>query len=91
MPAPVDDTHDLVEAARSLLTRVALEGRRVRLLGVGGSNLVEGGEPRQMAFGGSERRDLTEASDLVRDRFGDDAVRPARLVRPKPDRDDHSA
>ena len=76
----VDDTHDLVSTARFLLSRVSLEGRRVRLLGVGGSNLVEAGEPRQMAFGGSERRDLTLASDQVRDRFGDDAVRPARLV-----------
>ncbi len=80
LDTPVDETHDVAAAARALLKRVTLRGRRVRLLGIGGSGLTPAAEPRQLDFAGPRRRKLTEASDDVRRRFGADAVIPARLA-----------
>ncbi len=81
--APVDLTADLAAAARTLLARVPA-GRPVRLLGVGGAQLVPAREPRQLALDGEERHALAEAADRVRERFGSQAVGPARLLpRPK--------
>ncbi len=85
--APVDDTAALARAARTLLARLS-GGRPVRLLGVGGSALSRSAAPRQLALDRGERDALTAAADRVRDRFGDDAIGPARLVgRPRRDRD----
>jgi len=78
--APVDLTSDIYHSVRRLLARVARDGRPVRLLGVGGAGLVPALEPRQMPFDAETTRSLTEASDRIRARFGDDAVRPARVV-----------
>ncbi len=81
--APVDLTADLVAAARTLLSR-APAGRPVRLLGVGGAQLVPGRDPRQLALDGEEHHALAAAADRVRARFGARAVGPARLLpRPK--------
>ncbi len=83
LEAPVDLTHDLAGAARTLLSRVP-RGRPVRLLGVGGSHLTASGSPRQLPLGGEERQALAAAADRVRERFGKHAVRPASLI-PRPD------
>ncbi len=81
--APVDLTADLAVAARALLARVPA-GRPVRLLGVGGAQLVPARDPRQLALDGEERHALAAAADQVRERFGTRAVGPARLLpRPK--------
>ncbi len=78
--------------ARELLA--ALRGRRrrpARLLGVALTNFEEGPSSRQLGlFSGeagpeSQRdRDVAHMLDRIRDRFGDDAVVPGRIVRPSP-------
>ncbi len=81
--APVDLTSELAAAARSLLARVP-GGRPVRLLGVGGAQLVAARAPRQLALDGEESHALAAAADRVRERFGAEAVGPARLL-PRPE------
>ncbi len=84
---PVDSPRDLYRVGISLLEEVDLD-RPIRLLGLGGSKLEVGDEPRQLALDGSEQwQRLAEAVSGVRDRFGERAVEPARLVSaPAPDR-----
>ena len=56
--------------------------RPVRLLGLGGSSLEEATGPRQLDLDASTEWDRVEdAIAEVRDRYGDDAVSPARLLR----------
>ena len=50
LPAPTDRTHDLVTVAGGLLDGLRLERARVRLLGVGVSNLGDGDAARQLAL-----------------------------------------
>lgn len=52
LPAPTDRTHDLVAVAGALLDGLKLERARVRLLGVGVSNLGDGEAARQLTLGG---------------------------------------
>jgi DNA polymerase-4 len=66
---PVDETGDLVGAARELVAKVPLGGRRVRLLGLGGTGLVPSGAPRQLALDRPERRLLTAAADRIRNGY----------------------
>ena len=78
---PVAHTADIWEIVGSLLTRAGIGNRPVRLLGVGVSDLEDAADARQLALG-SERRDAAaEAVDEVRERFGTQAVMPARIVR----------
>lgn len=82
--SPVDVTHDIYEAVRELLARVALD-RPVRLLGVGVTSLEPAGGPRQLGLTRSAAwDDVTTAVDAVRARFGEGAVAPARLAAPPP-------
>ena len=76
---------DLLGAARPLLASAFDEARRrdrgVRLIGIAATNLGTAAEPD--LFESPERtrlRQLTDAVDKVRDRFGFDAVTPARLL-----------
>ena len=50
LPAPTDRTHDLVVIATDLLAALRLERARVRLLGVGVSNLGDGDAARQLTL-----------------------------------------
>ena len=58
-PVPVRRVDDILKIARKLVDRVPLEGRRVRLVGLGGSNMTlpdgtwqeaEKADPRQMGL-----------------------------------------
>ncbi len=80
----VADTSQIWPFANDLLSKVQLDGRGVRLLGVGVTGL-SAGEPAQLALDGSDRVALAEAAAEVRERFGDDAVLPARLATPPAD------
>ncbi|MCC5950428.1 MAG: DNA polymerase IV [Nitriliruptoraceae bacterium] len=51
LPEPTDRTHDLVTVAGALLDGLRLERVRVRLLGVGVSNLGDGDAARQLTLG----------------------------------------
>ena len=75
---------ELFRVGKDLLRQVD-STRPVRLLGLGGSSLEEADLPRQLDIKASRRWDQVEdAVANVRDRYGDDAVKPARLVG-KPD------
>lgn len=78
----IEHTPALWNGAQLLLKRVPVEGRGIRLLGVGTGGLVTGGDPRQLSLETSPRDAAAEVTDRVRDRFGDDAVVPARLLDP---------
>jgi DNA polymerase-4 len=82
LDGPVDGTRELVAAARELLAKVDRTGRGVRLLGLGGSGLVPSDSPRQLHLDQPDDAPLTEAADRVRERFGEQALRVARLVEP---------
>jgi len=77
----IDGARDLYVTALELLEQVEID-RPVRLLGLGGSGLEPAGEPRQMPIGaeGNWSR-VDEAVAVVRERFGEHSVEPARLLR----------
>ena len=81
--AALDSPHDLYRVGLGLLEQVDL-ALPVRLLGMGGSTLEDGSRPRQLTLDALEDWDrLAEAVSGVRDRFGDHAVEPARLLEPR--------
>lgn len=80
LPEPIEHTPALMDEAQALLDRITIAGRGVRLLGVGMSGLVDSASPRQLTLEGQPRDDAASAVELVRDRFGDEAVLPASLM-----------
>jgi DNA polymerase-4 len=81
LPAPTDRTRDVVDLAAGLLDALRLERVRVRLLGVGVSNLVEGTTARQLSFDADPRwEDVERVQDAVAERFPAARVRPAVLL-----------
>lgn len=90
LPDPVESDHAIFEVARDLLTQLRDRRRTpARLLGVAASGLVDKETPAQLAlFPGPESaeqerdRRVSRVMDDVKDRFGDDAIAPARSIRP---------
>jgi DNA polymerase IV len=79
----LDTGTGVARLARRLLASVD-PSAGVRLVGVGVAQLEDGGV-RQLSLddaGAASWLDATSAVDLVRDRFGDDAIVPATLVGP---------
>lgn len=67
---------DIVRVVRALFRAVHAPGKRVRLLGVGVSNLERSAEGEPDLFPGDDRkRKVLEAADSIRDKFGDDIIR----------------
>jgi DNA polymerase-4 len=86
LPEPTIASLMIYEEARRLLARANPRGRKVRLIGIGVTNLTN---ERQLGLfdGAPQRAERTEqAMDRLRERFGHDAVRRAALLkdRPKP-------
>lgn len=77
---PVELAPALWDEARSLLSRVTIEGRGVRLLGIGVSGLIDSAMPRQLSLESSPRNAAAGVVEQVRERFGDNAVLPASLI-----------
>lgn len=90
---PTDRTQDVLDAARDLLAGLRLERARVRLLGVGLSNLTDGDAARQLRLDPppetepgelpwTDRRweDVDRVSDAVAERFGAVGVSFAALL-----------
>lgn len=77
---PVEHTPELWDLVRGLLARVDLEDQGIRLLGVVATGLVPSLEPRQLSLDRADRSAAAAAAAAVRERFGDDAVFPARLI-----------
>ncbi len=82
--APTDLADDILRAARHLFShRIRLGGKGVRLLGVGASHLHSARSGQAALFpdaGSLKAHRLVAAADTVRERFGEEALRPARLV-----------
>ena len=97
MREPTDDENALFPYVERLIDEVWEPGVRVRLLGVAVSGFVSGDEPEQLALfddvgsandvakrarDGSRRlRGLVEATDAVRDRFGEGVIGFGRELR----------
>ena len=83
LPEPVQDTDAIHRAAVELLTRVPLEGRRVRLTGVSVSGIAEG-SPAPTLFRderAEKRRRVEEVAARIAERYGDErAVTRATLL-----------
>lgn len=77
--SPTAVSQDLIQAAVHLLERAGVQGRRVRLVGVGGSSLVPSSEAvhQLSADRPASWDDLAEAVGTIRDRYGHEAVVPA--------------
>ena len=77
---PTQTTKVLWETASQILAAAPLEGRGIRLLGMGVSNLSTDGKKQQGLFDQEEKVKATrmdEAADSIRDRFGSAAVKRA--------------
>jgi len=86
----VHGARDLFRVACDLLGQFDL-GQPVRLLGLGASSLEPSQTPRQLDFEASEEWDRVEdAVAAVKDRFGESAVSPARLIEIDDNREDPS-
>jgi DNA polymerase IV len=97
--APTDRTHDLVVVATGLFDGLRLERARVRLLGVGVSNLGDGDGARQLALVADEVdaapllatdprwEDVDRVADRVAARFGGRGVSFAALLDDEEDPD----
>jgi len=83
LPTPTDRTHDLVSVAGGLLDGLRLERARVRLLGVGVSNLGDGDGARQLSLDAPTELfpvDDTDAQPGWGDRRWEDVERVADSV-----------
>ena len=71
---------DLFRVATGLLDQFDLD-QPVRLLGLGATSLESGDRPKQLDLDSSPEWDrVEEAVGVVKDRFGESAVAPARLI-----------
>jgi DNA polymerase-4 len=85
LPRPTDATRDIADLAAALLDALQLERARVRLLGVGVSNLVEGSAARQLTLDTDDRWEAVDATaDEVAERFPDLRLQPAVLLDDEP-------
>jgi DNA polymerase-4 len=85
LPQPTTDAHGLLEVVHRLLDRTLEPGRAVRLIGITGISLVDA--QQLTLFGDGQRvQRLAEATDAVREKFGDRAITRARLLRDAPER-----
>lgn len=77
---PTYATRELEFVVEEVFQRIDLEGRAVRLLGMGVSNLCRDKPTQGLLFDGEERAKtnrLDSIKDQIKDRFGHDAVRRA--------------
>jgi DNA polymerase IV len=65
LPAPTDRTHDIATIATGLLDALRLERVRVRLLGVGVSNLGDGAGAQQLTLVAGEDEPLSSDSEVA--------------------------
>jgi len=77
---PVAATSDLWGVVQLLYLRIPEVMRGIRLLGVGVSGIVEADEPLQLTLGEPPSDRAGRVIDEIRQRFGADALKPARLV-----------
>jgi DNA polymerase-4 len=90
LPAPTDGAARIYAAGRDLYGALRLFRPRIRLLGVAASGLVNGVGPEQLRLGEhpDRWRSADRAVDVLRERYGNDAVERATVSeqRPRPRR-----
>jgi DNA polymerase-4 len=83
---PTDDVWTIFATAREAYTSFRRGRRTLRLLGVSASNITSGEVTEQLSLDASPPYAQAErALSRVRERFGSEAVRLARLVKPPPE------
>jgi len=85
LPHPTTDAQVLLGVIHRLLDRTLQPGRAVRLIGITAISLVDAQQLTLFDDGLRVQR-LAEATDAVRDKFGDRAITRARLLRDAPER-----
>lgn len=86
LPRPTREMRPIYEAAVELLRRVRTAGRGVRLIGVTAIHLTDT-EQLTLFDAGADREARLEATvDVVRERFGHEAITRARLLGDRPRR-----
>ena len=89
LPRATDVSAEMLDVAKQLYASLGWRTPRVRLLGLGLHGLTEGSAPLQLSLEGADWGAVDRAGDVVRRRFGDDALTRARLHpagRPDPPR-----
>ncbi|KGA13872.1 hypothetical protein GM50_21240 [freshwater metagenome] len=81
LPLPIDTTHEIYEVAKALYEALSIERARIRLVGVSLENLHTDTH-EQLVLGARESswRELQGGIDAAKARFGQDSVRPGRLI-----------
>jgi DNA polymerase-4 len=85
LPHPTTDAQVMLEVVHRLLDRTLEPGRAVRLIGITAISLVDAQQLTLFDDGQRVQR-LAEATDAVREKFGDRAITRARLLREAPER-----
>ncbi len=87
LPLAIDSTHETYDVVKKLFLALHLDRARLRLVGVALENL-ESQAPEQLILGSRESgwREAEGAIDRAQARFGPGSVRPARLMRQKPEK-----
>jgi nucleotidyltransferase/DNA polymerase involved in DNA repair len=77
-----DGSRKLFRVAGELVEELDIGNRQIRLLGLGGTSLEPGDTPTQLGIGADiDWERVEDAVAVVRERFGDTAVGPARLLK----------
>ncbi|MFM8621462.1 MAG: DNA polymerase IV [Candidatus Nanopelagicaceae bacterium] len=84
LPLPISSTHEIYQVVKDLYLALKLDRARLRLVGVSLSNFKDDA-PEQLMLGQREKgwREAESAIDKAAARFGEKAVRPARLYKRK--------
>lgn len=77
----MDGGPEIAALALELFSRIDLSGRKVRLLGVGASNLEESFSQLALYEDGDKEQQIDKTMDSIRDKFGEDAVSRGVKVR----------
>jgi DNA polymerase-4 len=85
LPHPTTDAHVMLKVVHRLLDRTLEPGRAVRLIGITAISLVDAQQLTLFDDGQRVQR-LAEATDAVREKFGERAITRARLLREAPER-----
>ena len=85
LPHPTTDAQVLLDVIHGLLDRTLQPGRAVRLIGITAKSLVDAQQLTLFDDGQRVQR-LAEATDAVREKFGERAITRARLLREAPQR-----
>ena len=82
---PTDSSQRIYETAVMLFEQTHLAGQRLRLIGVKGEQLVDADLVSEPLWGNDDDswRAIDKTTDQLREKFGRNAVSPARLIDPK--------